>query len=128
VRPRASGGRVRTGLLILLVGSPLLTGCHSWRTSSLAPQALLAEQRPDMLRVTLRDGGTVTLSQPRLVADTIVGTSDAGTQRTPVEEVRTLEVRRTSFAKTVGLVVTHVGVVVTAIVLIIDAQPHYRGF
>ena len=123
-----SGGRVRTHVLILLLSAPLLAGCQSWRTSSLGPQALLTEERPGTLRVTLADGGTLTFSEPMLVSDTIVGSSEAGTQRAAVAEVRTLEVRRTSLPRTLGLLVAHAAAVVTAIVLIIDAQPHYRGF
>jgi hypothetical protein len=114
--------------LMVLLGATLLAGCHSWRASSLSPQALLAEERPEVLRVTLEDGGTVTFMQPRLVSDTIVGTSEAGTERAPLGRVRLLEVRRSSLPKTLGLVVTHAAIVVTSIVLIINAQPHYRGF
>ena len=82
-------------------------------------------ERPGTLRVTLSDGQTLTFSQPTLVSDTIVGSSEAGTQRAAVAEVRMLEVRRTSLPKTFGLVVAHAATILTAIVLIIDAQPHY---
>ena len=115
-------------IAILLSALPLLAGCQSWRASSVAPSTVLTEERPEVVRVTLSDGEVVTLAQPRLVSDTIVGASEAGMERAAVGEVRTLEVRRTSFTRTFGLVLTHAAAVVTAIVLIIDAQPHYRGF
>lgn len=83
------------------------------------------EERPGTLRVTLADGDTLTFSQPTLVSDTIVGSAESGTQRAAVAEVRMLEVRRTSLPKTLGLVVAHASALLTAIVLIIDAQPHY---
>lgn len=114
------------GALFLLLGTQLLAGCQSWRASSLGPQALLEEERPGMIRVTLDDGRVATLSDPRMVADTIVGTGD--TQRAAAGEVRTLEVRRTSIPRTVALMVAHVTAVVTVVAFIIEIQPHYRGF
>lgn len=115
-------------LVCLLALLPSLGACHSWRTVSGAPRTYIDMERPQLVRATLEGGRTVTLAQPSMLADTIVGMTDLGLGRAPTLELRSLEVQRTSVPKTLALIVTHVAVVVTAIAIIIDVQPHYRGF
>ena len=85
----------------------LLTACHSWRPTTVSPQQLIPEERPSRVRVTLTDGETVTVKDPTMRNDSIVGVTDAvGALMTrPVgvasRDVRLLEVRRLSVTKSV---------------------------
>ena len=119
--------RLRHALGLALVG-PALAACQTWRMPSVAPQTLIEGERPRVVRATLDDGRVLTLTQPVIVSDTIVGTTLLGLERAPMSQLRSLEVRRTSVPRTLALIVTHVSAVVTAIAVIIEIQPHYRGF
>lgn len=112
----------------LLLVVPLLAGCHSWRPTTVAPQEVIAEQRPRTVRVTLSDGSLVTMSDPMVVVDSIVGSTDSGTARIPAADVRALEVERLSATRTLALVVGYASTIVTVIAVIIAFQPHYSGF
>ena len=89
----------------------LLTACHSWRFTSVSPQRLIAEDQPSSVRVTLMDYETVTIDDPTMRNDSIVGVTDAdGALRTSavgvaLRDVRLLEVQRFSPSRTVGVVV-----------------------
>ena len=81
------------------------------------PQQLIPEERPSRVRVTLTDGETVTVKDPTMRNDSIVGVTDAvGTLMTrPVgvasRDVRLLEVRRLSVTKNIVLAVSLIAVV-----------------
>ena len=85
----------------------LVTACHSWRPTTVSPQQQIPEERPSRVRVTLTDGETVTVKDPTMRNDSIVGVTDAvGALMTrPVgvasRDVRLLEVRRLSVTKSV---------------------------
>ena len=89
----------------------LLTACHSWRPTTVSPQQLIPEERPSRVRVTLTDGETVTVKDPTMRNDSIVGVTDAvGALMTrPLgvasRDVRLLEVRRLSVTKNIVLAV-----------------------
>ncbi len=89
----------------------LLTACHSWRPTTVSPQQLIPEERPSRVRVTLMDDETVTITDPTMRNDSIVGVTDAvGALMTrPVgvasRDVRLLEVRRLSVTKNIVLAV-----------------------
>jgi len=123
---RTSFGPVRT--LALALAAIASTGCHSWRPVSAAPHDVIDQERPAHVRATLDDGRVLTLAQPTVVADTLFGNTGAGLERVPTAHVRALEVERGSVPKTLALIVTHVSVVLSVIAIIIDVQPHYRGF
>ena len=90
----------------------LLTACHSWRPTTVSPQRLIAEDQPSSVRVTLMDDETVTIDNPTMRNDSIVGATDAGRAltRRGVEvasrDVRLLEVRRLSVTKNIVLAVS----------------------
>ncbi len=90
----------------------LLTACHSWRPTTVSPQRLIAEDQPASVRVTLMDGERVTVRDPTVRNDSIVGVTDAvGALMTrPVgvasRDVRLLEVRRLSVTKNIVLAVS----------------------
>ena len=89
----------------------LLTACHSWQPTTVSPQQLIPEEQPSPVRVTLTNGETVTIKDPTMRNDSIVGVTDAdGALRTSavgvaLRDVRLLEVQRFSPSRTVGVVV-----------------------
>lgn len=99
----------------------LLTACHSWRPTTVSPQGLIAEDEPSSVRVTLTDGETVTVRNPTMRNDSIVGATDADVG-VASQDVRLLEVRHFSVGKTVGLVLgIAAGVVAVAAVALVIA-------
>ena len=104
----------------------LLTACHSWRPTTVSPQRLIAEDQPSSVRVTLMDYETVTIDDPTMRNDSIVGATDDGRAltRRAVEvasrDVRSLEVRRLSVTKNIVLAVSLIWL--TA-VLVLMSQP-----
>ena len=97
--------RVIAALLLVL-----LTACQSWQPTTVSPQQLIPEEQPSPVRVTLTNGETVTIKDPTMRNDSIVGVTDAdGALRTSavgvaLRDVRLLEVQHFSVTKTVGLV------------------------
>ena len=87
----------------------LLTACHSWQPTTVSPQALLPAEQPSSVRVTLTNGETVTVRDPTMRNDSIVGVTenDRGPRTSPVEvasqDIRLLEVRRLSVTKNIVL-------------------------
>ena len=112
--------RVIAALLLVL-----LTSCQSWRPTTVRPQELIPEEQPSRVRVTLADGETVTVKDPTMRNDSIVGVTDAtGALMTrgvgvASRDVRSLEVRGFSLTKTIGLVpLAAVGLAAVAAVVI----------
>ena len=105
--------RVIAALLLVL-----LTACHSWRPTTVSPQQLIPEEQPSLVRVTLIDGETVTVRDPTMRNDSIVGVTDAVGALTrrgvgvASRDVRSLEVRGVSVTKNIVLAVSLIGVVV----------------
>jgi len=104
-----------------------LGGCQSWQATEVYPGVLIAEQRPDAVRITLVDSSVVTFERPTIVADSIGGFTRTGNVRAAVEDVRTLEVRRASVPKSLAFIVFHAAAVVSFVAIIVWLQPHYRG-
>ena len=84
-------------LIATLLLAVHLTGCNSWHTPTISPAEVIADEKPSEVRVTLKDGTRLTLDDPTIRGDSI-GTVAA------LSDVRTIEVRRFSIGKTVGLV------------------------
>jgi hypothetical protein len=59
--------RITATVLIVLQ----LQACTNWKPQALAPDA----QLPELVRITLLDGSRVTLEDPSIVGDSLVGTS-----------------------------------------------------
>ena len=107
----------RRGIAALLL--LLLTACYSWQPTTPSPQGWTPEERPSSVRVTLATGGTVTVENPAVRNDSIVGDTGLGVAS---RDVGLLEVRRFSVTKTIGLVLgTAAGVVVVAVVVFVIA-------
>jgi hypothetical protein len=114
--------------VLAMAALPLVAGCRSWQATPIAPATLIADEGPTEIRVTFADERVVTIERPSIVSDSIRGLTREGTVRAAIDDVRSLEVRRSSFPKSLAFVVFHVAAVVSFIAIIVDLQPHYRGF
>ena len=63
-----------------------LTGCHSWRTTTISPGQLTADEPPPTALLTLKDGTRVRFNDPTIRNDSINGValSDVSTITTTV--------------------------------------------
>ena len=97
----------------------LLTGCQTWRPTAYSPQTLIPVEQPSSVRVTLMNGETITVRDPWMRNDSILGNSDAGPVTVAARDVRSLEVQRSSSGKSigVGLLVAGVGAVIGAVIV-----------
>ena len=97
----------------------LLTACHSWQPTTISPRGWTSDERPSSVRATLTSGDIMTVSDPTLRNDSIVGAMVGVASR----DVRLLEVKRFSPLKTVGLVfVTATGITTLALVLFLASD------
>ncbi len=87
----------------------LLTACYNWEPTAVSPQTLIPAEHPSSVRVTLINGETVTVRDPTVRNDSILGATDAGRALTrravgvASRDVRLLEVQRLSVRKFVGI-------------------------
>ena len=65
-------------LIATLLLAVHLTGCYSWRPTTISPAQLIAEEQPDKVRVTLTDETRLTLDRPRIGNDSIWGSKIRG--------------------------------------------------
>lgn len=116
----------RAGLLLSL---GMLAGCQTWHTVPARPGVPAFQGRATEARITFPDGSVTRLSGAVVAADTVLGTSpETGLiRRTPNDAIQTLEIRRVSKTRTVGLLVVHASFIVSVIALVVHIQPHYRG-
>jgi hypothetical protein len=88
----------RAGACLLLAG-----GCTALRP--VGPEELSGPSRPDSARVMLADHSTVVLYGPRVVGDTLVGTTMNGVRRhVLLSQTTAIQVRESAPDRTVGLV------------------------
>jgi hypothetical protein len=98
-----------------------LPACTSYRTTTQPVAELTAAPKPpEHIRVTTTAGATVEVNAPRVVNDTLYGSTwtagpkgqlRAGVMTIPIADIRTVEVRASDGAKTAMLVVGVVTVV-----------------
>lgn len=87
----------------------LLTGCQSWQPTTVSPRAVILEERPSSVRVTLTNGAIMTVVDPAMRNDSIVST-EAGVAAVASRDVRLFEVRRFSTVKTIAFVIATVAI------------------
>jgi hypothetical protein len=94
----------RHGSAILL--ATWLSACTGWQAQSVAPERVLQDSHfvRRGVRVTTLDGRRLKIAHPALRADTLTGTSDTGAVAIPLAQLRELDVRRPSAARTAALV------------------------
>lgn len=104
-----------TAIVLLLVHT---TACMEWRLSPLSPHQLIEEESPEEIRVTLLSGERMVLTDPRIQADSVVGTLtetvDGVTHIRPapvhVGDVQQIEVHHFNGRRTFGTVLAVAGV------------------
>src|SRR5256884_5888153 len=74
--------RLRWTTIMLLVTLPG-AACQGWHTEDVAPQAVLAAQQPNQVRVTRTDGQRFVLQHPVLRGDSLEGAWQLGGDGTP---------------------------------------------
>ena len=96
-----------------------LTACAVWQPSTVPAPQLIQEAEPSRVRVTRTDGVQVVLSDPTQLGDSLVeASSDPDRSAVALSDIRSVEVRRISAART-GAFVLLSGVVVLAVVTIV---------
>ena len=104
--------------LLLAAG---LHGCSSWRVQTAPPAEVLANQKPEKVRVTLKDSARLEVRAPGIQGDTLTGQSSGlpGPARIALAEINRLEVRKPDTAKSWALVggVVVAGVMAISLVL-----------
>ena len=116
---------MRAGSVLLFVA--VLTGCRTWQPITVAPGPVIAETRPDGVRIVRTDGTRIDISQPQVRADSIVGFDGFDPVGAPFSEVSSVEVPRWSVPRTTALIVAQASLVLHLFALIVQVQPHYRG-
>lgn len=91
-------------LVHVWLGVGMASGCSSWHTVPVSPRALVADARPDRVRVTEPDGTRLVIAQPQVVGDSLVGLRGHRPVGVGLGDVTEIAVRRTSALKTGGLV------------------------
>jgi hypothetical protein len=104
----------------------MTAGCRTWSPVDVSSPAL-STGTPDVARIVRTDGTRATVSDPRIVADSIVGFDGFDPVRTALVDVESVEVPRWSGPRTIGLIVAQASVVLHFVALIVHVQPHYRG-
>ena len=97
----------RSSLFLVL----LVTACVSWRPEPTSPAELVANQKPNLVRITQSDSSRLILLDPRVDGDTLYGRPLANLQSEPEEpvgiplaEVMGIETQRSDPTKTTLLV------------------------
>ena len=106
--------------MLLLV--PHLGGCTSWHPANVSPRQAIEDEQPTSIQVTGTDGTQMVLSFPTVENDSIVGWAQCpapsamaraageltgcaptgSTVRVPLNQVRSVQLRRVSVLRTVG--------------------------
>ena len=114
--------RVIAALLLVL-----LTACQTWQPITVSPQGWTPEEQPSSVRATLTRGETITIWEPTMRKDSIVGARDfSGAAAVALRDVRLLEVQRLSVRKAVGIGLS-VAPLVALWVFFISERAQQRG-
>ena len=110
----------------VLVCLIVMAGCRTWRPVDVSGPTISAAA-PDVVRIVRTDGTRATVSDPTIVADSIVGYEGFDPVRTALVDVESVELPRWSGPRTAGLIVAQASLILHLFALIVQAQPHYRG-
>jgi hypothetical protein len=98
-------------LVIALAG---VTACTTWSRQSAPPAQVVSQHPGALVRVTRTDHSVITLRNASVVNDSLVGTTDDKARlrvAMPVADVVSVDTREVSAARTAGLGIGAVGVV-----------------
>jgi hypothetical protein len=108
--------RVHSLNVLALLVATTLNGCTSWRVQPVSPEQLLNDEHPKAVRVQRPDSSRVILDSPRLVGDSLLGTTHGRPAGVAVADITGIAVRRSNTLKTAGAIV---GIAVAIPVVII---------
>ena len=91
----------RSLVAVLLATS--LQGCFSWRVQHVPPAQVFENDPPAQVRITRTDQSQITLSNPRISGDSVVGSVENGPAGVPLTDVASLAVRKSDGVATFGL-------------------------
>jgi len=111
--------RARVSILTAFTLALALGACGTWRASPLPPARVIAEQDPDYVRLHRPGRATVSVLEPQLIGDSIVGTAGRGRVSTPLSDVTAIDVRGVSAGRTILLLIPVVLVTVPAVGLFV---------
>ncbi len=102
----------RRAISLTLIAAMLgqTVACATWQRQEVSPQRVIAEERPDKVRVTLTDGSQVELADPVVVGDTLRGVNGLTRRESseqwsrPLADVSGLELRKTDALLTTALI------------------------
>lgn len=106
--PGSQTRRVLSALLLTIY----LPACHEWQVRDVAPAELVDHQHPAAIRVTRMDSSQVTVDQPRVAGDSIVGSSHDLRVAVAVADISRVAVRRTDALATAVLILSIAGVII----------------
>lgn len=102
------------------------TACTAWHTTSLEPQRFSAEQSPEKVRLTFREGTAVIVRHPILVGDSLIWAGgsgetprDSARSAVPTNNIWRVEVHEPDSPRTLGLFLVVLGVVVGGFAIIV---------
>jgi len=102
--------RYRPIASLLLVAQ--VSGCTSWRPTTVSPRELIEEQRPSHIRVTRVDGERVELQAPDLRGDSLASSNpESRSTAVAISDIHSVEVRHYSFWKNYFLILSVVSAV-----------------
>jgi hypothetical protein len=115
-------GPAVVGVMAALTLGVAAGGCTAWKTESGRPGEVVAEKKPDRVRVNRYDGNTVELAQPLIAGDSLSGygrnSPDSARVSMALSDVQSVSIQRVDAGKTAVLIA---GLGVTAIAVIAAA-------
>lgn len=110
-------------LSLLMLAATVLPGCSSWRSAPLIPASITGSEAPTRVRLTLMDGRQIILRSPYISGDSLIGSQQPETARSPMygwraafplDQIAELSLEQFDAGKTALLVV---GIGVTVILV-----------
>jgi hypothetical protein len=86
----------RASLALSLAMALSVVSCAHWRRQWVAPEAVVADERPVQIRVVRKDGTQLTLRDPGVVGDSLIGMVEKERRAIALTDVDHLSVRRGS--------------------------------
>ena len=94
---------VRRVVCFTLLAATALTACDRWVVQPVSPEQVLTAQHPSAVQVQRSDSSRVVLQNPRIGADSLLGTTKGTPTGVPLADIAQVAVRRTDWGKTIGL-------------------------
>jgi hypothetical protein len=117
---------VAVGVATALLLGPGVGGCTVWKTQAGLPGQVVAEKKPDRVRINRFDGSTLELAHPRIAGDSLSGythnSPDSVQVSVPLSAVQSVFIQRVHAGKTT-LLIGVLGVTAIAIISAATDEP-----